>query len=152
MAEYGIENFEFEILFHCFKPEYLEEMEVYFIKHFDTFSNGYNMTCGSDVSDETRAKLSAILKGRKAPWAENGKIIEIRRRNGTLFGCENRKGADHWKATSYLVKSPDGSEQVIKGLRQFCREHGLSHNLMLAVLNGAQRHHKGYSLLARFND
>lgn len=152
MRKYGLENFRFEIVCHALKAEYLDELEVLFIEHYNSFHRGYNMTCGGDsVSDQTRAKLSAVFKGRKLPWAH--KIIEARRRNGTLYDVSGpRKGSEHWKAASYLVRFPDGTEKSIKGLRQFCREHALDHALMLAVLKGLQRHHKGYALLARFND
>lgn len=150
MRKHGLANFSFEILCHATKPEYLDGLEAHFVERFNSFNRGYNMTCGGDgVSDETRAKLSKALTGRKVPWI--WKSAETRRRNG-LPGTPQPQGAAHWRATSYLVRLPDGSEQRIKGLRQFCRDRGLSHNLMLAVLSGTQRHHKGYSLLARFND
>ena len=48
----------------------METMEIGFIKTFDTFENGYNMTIGGSgsknliVSDETREKQSIIKKGR----------------------------------------------------------------------------------------
>lgn len=152
MRKYGIENFKFEILCHAMKAEHLDDLERHFIEQFNSFQRGYNMTCGGDsVSDETRAKLSAVLKGREAPWARN--TIEIRRRNGTLYGCvRNDKGADHARSKAYLVRLPSGKECIVKGLRQFCRENALDHASMLAILSGRQRSHKGFSLLARFND
>ena len=151
MRKHGLENFKFEVLCHARRPEHLDGLEQLFIARFNSFHRGYNMTCGGDgVSDETRAKLRAIFKGRKLPWA--WKIVEARRRNGTLGGHEGLKGAAHSRAKAYLIGLPDGSQQRVKGLRQFCRDHGLSHNLMLAILTGKQHHHKGYSLLARFND
>lgn len=152
MREYGIQNFKFEVLCHCPKPEDLDEMEVHFMALFDTVDNGYNMTWRGETSDETKAKLSAKFKGRKAPWAEGGRITEARRRNGTLYGTSMPKGAKSKLAVSYLVRCPDGSEIKVRGLRQFCRDRSLSHNLMFAVLAGKQHHHKGYALLARFND
>ena len=150
MRKHGIANFKFEILCHALRPDYLNELEKLFIERFNSFRRGYNMTCGGDsISDETRAKLSAALKGRKIPWAY--KMVESRRRNGTL-SRPNRKGAESKLAKSYLIKCPDGKQCRIKGLRGFCREHGLSHNLLIATLSGLQHHHKGYSLLSRFND
>ncbi len=150
MRKHGAENFKYEALCCCLKPEYLDEIEVQFIEQFNCFNRGYNMTCGGDsVSDETRAKLSAIFKGRKITWYN--KMVETRRRNGS-FGRPNSKGENSPLSVSYLVRNPDGSKIAIKGLRGFCRKNHLSHNLMLAVLNGKQSHHKGYSLLARFND
>lgn len=153
MRKHGIKNFTFEVLCNALMAEYLDDLERLFIERFNTFRKGYNMTCGGDsVSDQTRAKLSARLKGRDAPWARNGTIIEIRRRNGTLYGVSGKRGADNKRSGSYLVRCPDGQQQRIKGLRQFCRDRGLCHSLMLSVLKGQQTHHKGYALLARFND
>ena len=43
--KYGIENFCFFILEEC-NEEALNEREIYWIKQFDTFNNGYNMTLG----------------------------------------------------------------------------------------------------------
>jgi group I intron endonuclease len=153
MRKYGIENFKFEVLCHCLKPEYLDEMERHFIAQYDSFNNGYNMTCGGDsASVETRQKLSRALKGRKIHWAD--KLWMTRRNNTNAKSPRDyvAKGAESPKAKSYLVRMPSGEEIRVKGMNQFCKEHGLSFNLMLAVLYGKQRHHKGYSLLARFND
>ena len=152
MRKHGIENFKFEVLCNCLKPEYLDEMERHFIAELNSFNRGYNMTCGGDgVSDETRAKLSAIMKGRKIIWDNNW---ERRRNNPNARHPRDYvpKGADNPKAKTYLVKTPDGQELKVRGMNAFCKERGLSFNLMLAVLYGKQHHHKGYSLLARLND
>lgn len=153
MRKYGIENFKFEILCRVRRPEYLDVLEAYFVEKFDTFNNGYNMTCGGDgTADETRKKLSLALKGRKILWAD--KLWTTRRNNPNAKRPTEyvARGANNVNAKTYLVRLPSGQEIRVKGMNQFCKEHGLSFNLMLAVLYGKQRHHKGYSLLARFND
>ena len=43
--EFGIENFDFSIIEICNK-EKLNEREIYWIKYFNSFKNGYNMTSG----------------------------------------------------------------------------------------------------------
>ena len=45
--KYGIDNFNFEILEEC-SIEELSEKEKYYIKKYDTFYNGYNMTAGGE--------------------------------------------------------------------------------------------------------
>lgn len=45
--KYGVDNFIFEVLEEC-KQEELNEKEQYWIKYFDTFENGYNLTLGGD--------------------------------------------------------------------------------------------------------
>lgn len=58
-------------------------------------------------SKATRAKLSASLSGMKRPWA----YANIKNRNVPK---------KTWK-----VRHPDGHTEVIHGLTQFCKEHGL---------------------------
>lgn len=45
IREYGIQNFSFEIIEECSLDE-LNNKEIYWIKYYDTFNNGYNMTLG----------------------------------------------------------------------------------------------------------
>lgn len=149
MRKYGIENFNIESIDTAKDLTALIELEMKYIKEYDSYNRGYNMTCGGDhVSDETKDKLSKIFKGRKITWYL--KIIESRRKNGTITGGIIWHG-DHPKLKEYTVKHPDGTSEKIKGLRIFCRKHNLSHNLLLATLKGIQTHHKGY-ILSRFND
>lgn len=154
MRKYGLEAFEFSVLCCCLSPDYLDDAEAALIADYNSFHRGYNMTCGGDsVADETRAKLSAKLKGRKAPWAQA--TWEVRRRNGT-DKIDMReyalRGDAHPSASTYLVRDPEGIEHRVVGLRAFCRPRSLDHKTMLDTLKGKQRHHKGYAVLARFND
>lgn len=152
MRKYGLEAFKFEVICNVLKREFLDEMECYFIEKHNSFRRGYNMTCGGDsVSEETRAKISAAHKGRKIPW--HYKTWETRRRNPGKSPKEYvAKGSANRNSKSYLVRFPDGSEHTISGLNQFCKLHGLTKAPFFATLYGTQRHHKGFSLLARLND
>lgn len=47
IREWGIENFQFQILEICDKS-LLSEKEIYYIELYDTFVNGYNMTLGGE--------------------------------------------------------------------------------------------------------
>ncbi len=49
IRKYGLENFSFEIIEECLCSQ-LNEKEIYYIKQFDTFFNGYNMTLGGETS------------------------------------------------------------------------------------------------------
>lgn len=150
--KHGFENFEFDVLLNCNSDE-LDNWERFFIAAANSYNRGYNMTCGGDgVSVETRAKLSAILKGRKVTWIDKAWITRRKNPNAAHPADHVKSGAENSNSRGYLVKCPDGSEVRFKGLRAFCKERGLSHNLLIATLNGTQHHHKGYVLLARFND
>jgi len=152
MRKHGIENFVFEVIARVASQEVLDKLEIEFIHQYNSYNRGYNSTEGGDsVSQETRKKLSEIFKGRKVTWSH--KILEARRRNGTLYGVQRPKyGADNQKSKTYLVRTPSGDDVKFTGLRQYCRENSLSHNLLLSTLKGIQSHHKGYVLLETFND
>lgn len=47
--KYGIKNFSFEVLEEC-PPELLDEREIFWIKEYNSFNNGYNMTLGGSGS------------------------------------------------------------------------------------------------------
>lgn len=47
MRKYGIQNFVVEEIENC-SSEIVEEREIYWIKHFQSYSNGYNATFGGD--------------------------------------------------------------------------------------------------------
>ena len=51
--KYGIKNFLFSIIEECQK-EKLDEREIYWIKYYDSYKNGYNMTPGGKYSSETQ--------------------------------------------------------------------------------------------------
>ena len=55
--KYGIENFSFEIIEEC-KPEELNEKEIYWIKYYNTFNQGYNQTEGGQGAANLNIKLS----------------------------------------------------------------------------------------------
>lgn len=150
MRKYGGEHFVIVPLCSVLNDDDLPLFEMGYIEVFDSFNNGYNMTCGGNVaSAETKKKISAKLKGRNITWA--GKIWKARYENGTWRGhCVS--GSDNPLSKRYVVEFPDGHTEDIHGLRAFCRQHNLSHNLMIAVLKGKQRHHKGFVLMTRFND
>lgn len=152
MRKYGIHHFQCEQICSALSRDSLPVLETELIRQYDSFRNGYNMTCEGEMgSKETLAKISAALKGRKITWY--AKILEARKQKRLAGHRQTKpKGKDHGLSKKYLVRFPSGEEGIVHGLRQFCRENGLSHNLMFATLNGTQTHHKGFVLLSRFND
>ena len=151
MRKYGIENFKMETILTVRFPETLPVLEVAYIKKYNSFNRGYNMTIGGDfVSDATREKLSKIMTGRKITWGD--KIVQTKNERYSIWPCGRATGAENKQSKWFEVKHPDEHKEVFCGLREFCRKHDLSHNLLLTTLSGKQTHHKGYVLLATFND
>ena len=86
LKKYGWDDFEWSLVYQSTDRDHtLNEMESYFIKQYDTFTNGYNMTVGGDgsvlseeiierirkanigkkLSEETKEKLRQINLGKK---------------------------------------------------------------------------------------
>lgn len=134
MKKYGINSFKFEVLCHAISKEFLSELEVEFIAEYNSFNRGYNMTKGGDsVSEATKQKISAKLKGRVIHWHE--KMLASRRLN-----------MDDKTVKTHSVVFPDGSLNIVRNIAQFCRDNkvdvsNLYHN------RGTGKLTKGYSLL-----
>lgn len=76
IRKYGIENFQVEILQLC-NEEDMDNLEIYYIKKFDTFKNGYNSTEGGQFwspnihSVETELKRKETREKNKSLMSEN---------------------------------------------------------------------------------
>ena len=69
LHKYGKDNFEFIILEDNIPNELMDEKEIYYIKKYDTFNNGYNLTLGGKgtlkYEDELIEKIRADLLNTK---------------------------------------------------------------------------------------
>lgn len=74
IRKYGIENFKWEILEKDIPSWIINIKEIEFIKIFNSFSNGYNLTIGGQTgtgflgkkhTDEAKKKISLARKGKK---------------------------------------------------------------------------------------
>jgi group I intron endonuclease len=83
IRKYGWENFSFEVVYQSKEKEHtLKVMEPFFIKKYNSFMNGYNMTEGGEgtfgrnQSKENKIKQSKLIteKNKKSRWYNNGKI------------------------------------------------------------------------------
>lgn len=65
MRYYGIDNFDFIVLYECNKEE-MNKYETFYITVFNSFNDGYNETNGGDsnyiVSDELKIQISKRMK------------------------------------------------------------------------------------------
>lgn len=55
--KYGIDNFTFEVLEEC-SSESLDEREIFYIHHFNSYEDGYNQTEGGAGTKSTVVKIS----------------------------------------------------------------------------------------------
>ena len=111
MRKYGPDSFSFEELCCALSSEQLNELEKDFIKEYNSFNKGYNMTIGGDtVSEETKQKLSARFKGRKIEWYN--KILASRKQNK-----QDKTIKYHSLLTSY------GTIIEVHNLSDFCKSN-----------------------------
>ena len=78
IRKYGEENFLFEVIETC-PDESANEREVFWIRHFDSFENGYNMTTGGDHfshSEETKDKIGNFFRGKQLSEEHKQKLRE----------------------------------------------------------------------------
>lgn len=78
IRKHSPENFDWEILHTCNNINDLNKLEIYYIKLYDTFNNGYNLTEGGDGgilgfkhSEESKLKMSKSHEGYR--WSERSK-------------------------------------------------------------------------------
>lgn len=118
MRKYGSENFSFEILekFDKIDQQFLGEREQYWIKQFDSFYNGYNMTLGGD--------------GRPILEIELDEFVEIYNqtkslsKTASILGCsvdtvKSRLKIAEVEILEYGNTQIQGSRVPLKGIIQF---------------------------------
>ena len=172
IRKYGFDNFVWSILCKCESKDELDEMEFHYIKsyHSHISEGGYNISYGGDgglighkMSEETKRKMSLSTMGKSNGMLGMHHTDETKKKMSRAQSGEGNGfyGKHHMQETidkfregqvgykskfskSYEITYPDGNKVVVKGIRQFCRDNNLTHQLMCAVSKGKQTHHKGY--------
>lgn len=137
-GQYGINNFTFEILELC-NEELLNQKEEFWIKHFDTYNNGYNQNSGGDnVEHAVKVTKKSVycydLNGRF--MKEYDSLCEAERQTGignslisraikTNGRTKNYQWRDHYldQIPVYIRNTNAGSIQIkgkkIKAVEQY---------------------------------
>jgi group I intron endonuclease len=148
LRKYGTGNFAWLIIRKCDSHEELNNMEMFYIKFFNSYNRGYNMNPGGySVGEETRKKLSSIFKGRVNTWSSRSAATRKINFEAGLFTMETAKGALNVNSKSYVITDKDGIEHNVKGLRAWCREWDkdvLIHNNLVCCAKGLYKTYKGY--------
>lgn len=94
------DKYEYSIIEYDVPEDKLDEREIFWIKFFDSYNNGYNLTPGGDGmpkgykhSEETRKKISehhADVSGEKNPFYgrhhSEETLIKFRGENNPFYG------------------------------------------------------------------
>jgi len=162
LRKYGIDNFETSILEDNISDENIDIREEYWIKYYNTFNNGYNMTIGGDGgdtiskihdftptknfgSDNGRARTITIYDNNHNIIAEcNGDYVKKSKDIGICY-TNIKKSADNYgmpiynkrdKKTNgyYCVDSKIGIDST-KWLYSYCIKNK-DDNIIYNIING----------------
>ena len=136
----------------------------------------HNRTAGGDgsceaigyTSDEKRKNCSnRMLKEHRDPnsvykskeilekKSKTMKMVRADKTTQTKFNTEEYKRKIRESCTNGSAKfrktvtflDPNGTEKIVTGIRNFCREYNLNVGAMCAVARGQSAHHKGWKLV-----
>jgi hypothetical protein len=127
IRKYGWDNMKFEIIEQNdnWTTIELNTREKYWIQHYKTLHNGYNITGGGDGHDSESAKLfwanvSDEWKQKRALNCSKGQKQRYLKSSDSQI--TRQKKSDSHKGT-YIIESPDGRQWKTKlGLKEFAEK------------------------------
>jgi hypothetical protein len=93
---------------------------------------------GKPKSDEHKRKIGDKSRGRISKEETKQKLREYNLREDVL------KRNIESKQKEWIVINPDGVEEFVVNLSDYCLENGLSRSKMYSVASGNRKHHKKY--------
>ena len=106
---------------------------------------------GKNLSEETKRKISNVRKKKGLSVGKNNPMYGKKHSEETKDRMASkklgRKVPDKYLnhlISNWLVTYPNGNRVVIRNLKKFCRENGLSQGNMAKVNVGKCNNHKGY--------
>jgi group I intron endonuclease len=172
IRKYGSDSFKWDILGEYDNGEELNNAEILFISKLSSNDTkiGYNMTTGGDgfaygilnpshredVKDKIRHKLKINngsfrqdVRDKISNALINRKLNDEHKKNISVGskGHYASKGKNSNLSKEWIVKFPDNTEQLIKGLREFCRNNNLNAKLLRRTSNDSNKNHKGFKLI-----
>ena len=125
IKKYGKDAFTYEVLEANVFDEFLPELEVAYIAHFNTVApHGYNLTHGGNhaiPSEETRRKISEAKKGKKGkpPSAETRRKMSKAHKVRMSFEENRRKVSEFHKGKKLSEEHRRKIGEANKGNRNF---------------------------------
>lgn len=103
------------------------------------------------ITDKHKEAISKSLQG-KAPWSLGKELPETVKESISATmkdrcicpGKTAREANIVSISKRWLVTFPDGHQEMVTNLREFCREHTLTPQNMIKVMQGKIGQHKGF--------
>lgn len=93
---------------------------------------------------EQIAKMAATKRGKRLSEQHRQAMRDAVRKPPPERSEAHRAALGASRAKTYVVTSPEGIEQTVTNLREFCRNNGLQQSHMGKVARGVQDNHKGW--------
>jgi len=164
IKKYGADAFTIEILEDGLTQKEANQREIFYATSLKTFSPyGYNLRAGDGsgpLPAETKAKISAALKGRVLSAEHRAKLSASRRgkprseetkaklsriMKGKVIPPHVREASSLASQRTFILVDPGGNRVTITNMRKFCREKGLRHTEMSALIHGKISKYRGWS-------
>jgi group I intron endonuclease len=128
IRKYGWDNMRFTIVEqnNNWSSDELNQREKYWIQHYKTLHNGYNVTAGGDGHDSDSAKIfwQNVSEEWKKKRAINCSSAQKRRYKNAKDSVETKKRKSDSHKGTYKIVSPDGREWITAlGLKEFAEVH-----------------------------
>lgn len=129
LNKYPLTLWDVSVLFSSPIKEEAFDAEIRYIREYDSISNGYNHSTGGAgspqvISHETKALISKANKGRK--HTEEWKLNHSKALKGHASSEHQKNVTKEIMSKMWVVTHPNGTEERMFGLRQFCIKHNLS--------------------------
>lgn len=97
-----------------------------------------------ELSPEGIAKMAATKRGKRLSEEHRQAMRDAVRKPPPERSEVHRAALGASRAKTYVVTSPEGVEQTVTNLREFCRSNSLQQSHMGKVARGVQDNHKGW--------
>jgi group I intron endonuclease len=118
IRKYGTDCWLTEIIDTADSPKQAKEKEIFYIKHYNTYFEGYNSTHGGDGNN-------GIIMSEESNKARSKKLKGVKKSDDTIKKFRERKQTQRTK--DKISKSHQGMKKPwVKWTPEQCRERGLS--------------------------
>lgn len=154
IKKYGVDNFEIVPIWYCFSQDEADEIEIFFIKEYNSVEGGYNIRYGGSgggkLSKETKEKISNSLKG-KIPWNKN----KITSSNVKKKISESMKGNIPWnknKRLSSEYKKKLSEAKIGKPSNMLGKHHSEKTKEILSIKNRKFSDAEEFEIIQKYDE